>query len=1582
MFGDKEAVMPDPGEKSEVRTHTRRTKKGVSTVQQHQRKRKPKKAQPSKPVVEKPKARGKGSRKKHHDVGEYVPGARKHTWHRVNMDNLPELEAQGETEAVKRVTKKAVLGDAGDVEYLQGLGDTAGAAMLKTEIYKQVAAKAPQSAEGRRLYVEGINLLEHTLDTLHTVDQVADWIRDEKDLLRHQTRPVTPPLDGAGILAHVGKSDDWEGDDHWSGGWYHVKIGDRRVKIGADTMKAAGYSGIRWLPGDKYQLMEKVEGYTKSPEARQVASLGERYIKQITDYSRSRGRTKLWRTISKARQAEKEDDWSWAEKKKVTRKSKGGRWRRVLSGGQRVGGRDVSHIKMGDQLNDEFGLRAVQYGNWVADAEAGAHVQRAAEALADLADLLGIDPQALAHHHKLALAFGARGKGGWTRAHYEPNEVIINLTKTKGNGTLCHEWAHFMDHTLSGSVIPGKLNVITTASGKVVRDEKGDPVARYGSGGQRREDLPNEVTQAMQAVVKAMRTPAGERDLGFTREEHQREYQAIQSDSTVLRMKNRAGVLSDEDREAFNARVDKWKSNAKLLASLKQSKYLTDAETLGSYWQSPHEMFARAFESWAEDKLHAQRRRSPYLVDGTRRQYNLARGKTENLEPYPQGEERKAIHAAMDNLVSVMKKLGTMEKALERMIMNKSAMPGMPQAEPGTRPPRPGLVFDKMKHRWVRQNKEQPKPRQPAQAQPEEPGQKQGVGADHADVGKTVSFKGEDGSEIQGKVKYGGPEGVTVMDERGGLHKVRKGQYQEGGAGEQKQPQEKPQADARPAEGEKPAAAPEGKDAGEGPLNGDGEINEADIYDEPMPELPDGFNDLPKIERAKMTAKWGEVKREIDNRFPEREYNGESIEGAKQSATEHWREMAKQGWVGENNVVYGEQFIDTLAGNLEAAGVAPKDAAHLMQGAMRRLAHQEIEAARRTLGDHGVRHVQKNIENLSNAFDALTAGGLEITPKQRLLGTIVMLNHDMGYAIPAIARGGFDVANNYHPQASAELWKQETAEDDTYNRVFGKAMVDHAVDMISNHSGSNIDWEGDPMGTSIRLADNSHLFYDKMPELLYKNKTAMDLLTKVHLATKGGLDVKPIKQALIKHIESRTDLSPPQKTALLEAAKEVGQLTPHFLVSRLAGRDMQMKFDAKTKTMNVNVEQSPLRRMIGRVFGDDHVDKQFGKMLEDFGHDDPKKILKSGPPPAVDMDGKGGSSMRFAWTPPNTEANETERQYQEVAEASKAEWDRIQGLEGDEKQKSLDAWMGTLAKALLRFMLKAKVPTAAAGAKAMAKPPEKPDEVGEHLKGARLRFRHPYSGEDTVGTGHRAGPRGITVLDDDGRAHKVEHGHYVQHREIDGVGTGTPTEDLDTAATEESAKHGEAFDSLRETAASSKEYDEHRAEHMKVGPRSRVGTLATAAGVYQAAGYGADHGIKRGQVSFDDEAGHALIKDDIGVKRIEDEKLVSAMKHYHGATDDDDADLFSHGGKGFTGGDVDRYTRGYVKSGLEGLNGLMATHNYVNGAKDGGDLDDLDTRHRGVDHTVKTYLRRGGKAGDDFLDDVHRADVWGRGGKK
>jgi 2'-5' RNA ligase len=102
-----------------------------------------------------------------------------------------------------------------------------------------------------------------------------------------------------------------------------------------------------------------------------------------------------------------------------------------------------------EMFTESLGFRGVEFGNWVSQGknlkERQGMLDAAYDALMDLADILGIPSRAISLDGTLGLGLGSRGHG-WASAHYEPGTLVINLTKTRGAGSLAHEWLHAVDN--------------------------------------------------------------------------------------------------------------------------------------------------------------------------------------------------------------------------------------------------------------------------------------------------------------------------------------------------------------------------------------------------------------------------------------------------------------------------------------------------------------------------------------------------------------------------------------------------------------------------------------------------------------------------------------------------------------------------------------------------------------------------------------------------------------------------------------------------------------------------------------------------------------------------------------------------------------------------------------------------------------------------------------------------------------------------------------------------------------------------------------------------------------------------------
>ena len=126
------------------------------------------------------------------------------------------------------------------------------------------------------------------------------------------------------------------------------------------------------------------------------------------------------------------------------------------------------------QFQEAFGFRGVQFGNYVEGGRRQQDLNRAYDALMDLAGVLNLPPKALSLGGRLGLAFGARGSGGTdaAAAHYERGNVVINLTKREGAGSLAHEWWHSLDNYFSRERGAGDTYMtLDSQSGTGVRDE-------------------------------------------------------------------------------------------------------------------------------------------------------------------------------------------------------------------------------------------------------------------------------------------------------------------------------------------------------------------------------------------------------------------------------------------------------------------------------------------------------------------------------------------------------------------------------------------------------------------------------------------------------------------------------------------------------------------------------------------------------------------------------------------------------------------------------------------------------------------------------------------------------------------------------------------------------------------------------------------------------------------------------------------------------------------------------------------------------------------------------------------------------
>lgn len=148
--------------------------------------------------------------------------------------------------------------------------------------------------------------------------------------------------------------------------------------------------------------------------------------------------------------------------------------------------------------------------------------------------------------------------------------------------------------------------------------------------------MSNDAVDKLSAIYKAVRGRAG-------------------FDST-----NRGGVMDD----IVNA-MRRYQQRLELLASAQQGESKTkqvptsfameakslDQGRIGDYWSTPHEMAARAFQSFLEDRVADRGGQSDFLSYGTDYVLPTPWGWK---RPYPEGKEREAINKAFDEFVATL----------------------------------------------------------------------------------------------------------------------------------------------------------------------------------------------------------------------------------------------------------------------------------------------------------------------------------------------------------------------------------------------------------------------------------------------------------------------------------------------------------------------------------------------------------------------------------------------------------------------------------------------------------------------------------------------------------------------------------------------------------------------------------------------------------------------------------------------------------------------------------------------------------------------------------------------------------------
>ena len=311
----------------------------------------------------------------------------------------------------------------------------------------------------------------------------------------------------------------------------------------------------------------------------------------------------------------------------------------------RIGGQDFPRLTTASaqrKLASDLKLRGLQYGNSMTDDEREHHTKRTLEAFHDLAEVTGLPVEKISMNGRLALAFGARGKGG-AAAHYEPGTKTINLTRFSGMGALAHEWGHFFDNTVSnvnrdikdsgyitmGNFKEKKIKVVTGSP-----DIPHGAIYGRGKGGRFFYDSAVEGKHKWKKLLPDQNYPGKDSKIigfkeGFTVDV------TVPDDSEQGKVLNKMKEISDYAYESL-------KDGLKLF---------------GPYWSKKNELFARSFETYVKSKLQEKKRRNTYLQD------DQVMDSDDGLKIYPQKEVRSKLNKMFDDLFVEVKKSDILSRA-------------------------------------------------------------------------------------------------------------------------------------------------------------------------------------------------------------------------------------------------------------------------------------------------------------------------------------------------------------------------------------------------------------------------------------------------------------------------------------------------------------------------------------------------------------------------------------------------------------------------------------------------------------------------------------------------------------------------------------------------------------------------------------------------------------------------------------------------------------------------------------------------------------------------------------------------------
>lgn len=389
--------------------------------------------------------------KKINDFGEKIGGAKKDIW--AMFKSLPDEEQ-------RKYAKKDKIWKRPNYQKLLDKGIDKKVLFWQNEMRKTVVA-APQY--GADAYVDFVKAISGDVMNCKTMEDVKSFYSkggvitkyitiDENRSWKYASTKCRPYFNGRTVLL-LGEekwfNNAYETSDFLKSEYEKIRSKYKTLAASEKTLKVTKMSDGRFrneisTPAYKISFYEKEEDFSEK------IPFAEDGIVRVVMFEDKTKRRKLgaFLTEEEAEAAITDDieSNSGAGKKKANKKSS------FLPPHLETIERTGSNYKTfrftdGAILIDRYGLRGGEFGNYEAAKDRLGSLNMCFDAFEDLSRACGISYKDVSLGNKLAIAFGARGRGN-AAAHYEPLLNVINITRYRGAGSLAHEWGHALDYYL------------------------------------------------------------------------------------------------------------------------------------------------------------------------------------------------------------------------------------------------------------------------------------------------------------------------------------------------------------------------------------------------------------------------------------------------------------------------------------------------------------------------------------------------------------------------------------------------------------------------------------------------------------------------------------------------------------------------------------------------------------------------------------------------------------------------------------------------------------------------------------------------------------------------------------------------------------------------------------------------------------------------------------------------------------------------------------------------------------------------------------------------------------------------------